>query len=108
MTRRREALGLVAGIVLLMVLHVLFVVIVTPIATEIFEPKNSANYLRGLSSLIFTTASLGLSQALYVVPLGLWLRRRRQFAVMKGMVLGAVITLLLSSACFLILVGPPI
>ncbi|MEM6449229.1 MAG: hypothetical protein AAF703_02840 [Cyanobacteria bacterium P01_D01_bin.105] len=102
----REIRGIVAGILMLVVLHVLFVVIVTPIATEIFEPKSQGNYLRGLASFIFTTASLGLSQVVYALPLGLWFRRRRRFAVMKGIVIGAVITFLLSGACFVIFFGP--
>lgn len=44
---------------------------------------------------------IGLTQMIYVVPLCLRLRRRRQLDKLKGVVIGAVITILLNGSCFL-------
>ncbi len=45
----------------------------------------------------------GLMQVFYVVPAILWFRRRRQWGIAKGLVIGAVITALLNGGCFLLL-----
>ncbi len=45
--------------------------------------------------------AIGLTQLIYVIPLCLWLRKRRQYDTMKGVIIGAVITALLNGSCFL-------
>jgi len=44
---------------------------------------------------------LGVLQLLYVIPLSLWLKRQGKVGMMKGVIIGAVITALLHGACFL-------
>jgi hypothetical protein len=44
-------------------------------------------------------------QLLYVIPLSLWLKRRGKVGMMKGVIIGAVITALLNGACFLAMGG---
>lgn len=51
---------------------------------------------------VFFAAGIGLVQLIYVVPIALWLSRRRQFALMKGVIIGAVLTALANGGCFLI------
>jgi len=46
---------------------------------------------------------VGLSQLIYVIPLCIWLNRRRLYATMKGVIAGALITFLLNGGCFLAL-----
>ncbi len=44
-------------------------------------------------------------QLLYVIPLTIRLRRRGQIGMMKGVILGAVLTALVNGVCFLVSFG---
>ena len=44
---------------------------------------------------------LFLWQLLYVIPLVLWFRRRQYWGLMKGVIIGAVLTALLNGTCYL-------
>ncbi|NEQ49977.1 MAG: hypothetical protein F6K11_07580 [Leptolyngbya sp. SIO3F4] len=44
-------------------------------------------------------------QLLYVIPLVLRFRRRRQFGMMKGVIIGATLTALVNGACFVASIG---
>ncbi|MEL6775776.1 MAG: hypothetical protein AAFO06_00855 [Cyanobacteria bacterium J06597_16] len=101
MANSRQATGIAFGIAAVFALHVVWVLIATPIVTNLFEPNDPRNYLRGINSLIYTMMSLGVSQLLYVVPLGLWLKRKRRMAMVKGVIIGAVMTMLLTGLCFI-------
>lgn len=57
------------------------------------------------TALIYASFGIGLTQLIYVIPLCVWLRRRRHFGRMKGVIIGAVLTMLLSGGCFLMLSG---
>jgi hypothetical protein len=50
---------------------------------------------------IFAIAGIGIFQVLYIIPYGIMLKRQRQFAMMKGVIIGAVIVVLLNGACWL-------
>lgn len=47
---------------------------------------------------------IGLVQLFYAIPLGLKFKRQRRFNAMKGVIIGAVITVLLNGGCFVLLV----
>lgn len=56
--------------------------------------------------VIFTVAlvivaAIGIIQLIYVIPIIIWSRRRERFALMKGVIIGAVITALVNGACYL-------
>jgi hypothetical protein len=55
-----------------------------------------------IASLILLGGIIGFLfwQLLYVIPLIIWCRRRRKFGMMKGVIIGAVITALVNGACF--------
>lgn len=57
-------------------------------------------YIPALSSLSFVwtlgIVSLGLSQLFYIIPLVLYLARRRKFSWMRGVIIGATMTALLN------------
>lgn len=55
--------------------------------------------------LLYAFFGIGITQLLYVIPLALWLRHVGRFDTMKGVVIGAVITLLLNGCCFLLFTG---
>ncbi|MEN8447263.1 MAG: hypothetical protein ABG776_19875, partial [Cyanobacteria bacterium J06555_13] len=52
---------------------------------------------------LFAFFGIGITQLLYVIPLVLWTRSKCRFDTMKGVIIGAVITLLLNGGCFLLL-----
>jgi hypothetical protein len=51
---------------------------------------------------IYAAYGFFLIQLLYVIPITLWLRRRQRIGMMKGVIIGAVITALLNGGCFLL------
>jgi hypothetical protein len=55
--------------------------------------------------LLYCLMGIGLSQLLYVVPIAIILSRRRQWGLMKGVIIGAVITALLNGGCWLVFYG---
>lgn len=63
-------------------------------------PAASSNQALG-TLLFFLIFGIGISQLIYVVPLCIWLQRRRLFSTMKGVITAAIITFLLNGSCFL-------
>ncbi len=53
-----------------------------------------------------SSAGISITQLIYVIPVIIWLNRQRQFALKKGVIIGAVITALLNGGCYLILSLP--
>ena len=51
---------------------------------------------------LFSILGIGIFQLLYVIPTGILLYRNRQFSLMKGVIIGAVITALLNGGCYLL------
>ena len=51
-------------------------------------------------------AGISIVQLVYVLPAIFWLRRRQQFALMKGVIIGAVATALVNGSCYLLLALP--
>ncbi len=107
MSRRIEITGIILGILLLIGMHfaafLLICVIVgiisimpTPIGNSI-----SKSYL-WLTLIILPFIGIGLFQILYVIPVVLWLKRRQEWGLMKGVIIGAVLTALLNGGCWLL------
>ena len=96
MNHRSSALNFFLGMVTVFVAHVLGAFILYCLAALIPMPA-------WLATLIFVSVfGIGIAQVVYVVPLCLWLRKRRLYPTMKGVVTGAVITFLLNGGCFLV------
>ncbi|MBD0343625.1 MAG: hypothetical protein ICV63_02060 [Coleofasciculus sp. Co-bin14] len=55
--------------------------------------------------LVFTIPFIGLVQLFYVVPIAIRRRNRQQWESMKGVIIGAVITVLLNGGCWLWFLG---
>lgn len=45
---------------------------------------------------------IGFSQLIHIVPIVLWLKKKRRFARMKGVIIGAALTALLCGGCFIV------
>jgi hypothetical protein len=102
MARRNECLGVVLG--LLGVLGINFLVFIL-IIFLVFTGSNtfSSSDITALA-LIF---GICLYQLLYVVPAIIVLKEEQRWGAMKGVIIGAVITALLSGPCFVIFVSTP-
>jgi Na+/proline symporter len=86
--------NLLAGIILVPVLHWSFGLLALLISAII----GSGNII----SIILNSAFLfvGLTQFFYLIPVMLHYRRRREFEVIKGISIGAIVTILLNGACY--------
>ena len=66
-----------------------------------------------LGSILGSSISLGMWvlgamgflfwQLLYVIPLTIWLKRWGKVGMMKGVIMGAVLTALVNGACYLLM-----
>ncbi|MBE9009844.1 hypothetical protein IQ250_06460 [Pseudanabaenaceae cyanobacterium LEGE 13415] len=59
-----------------------------------------AKQLFNLCMLLFW--GIGFSQIIHLIPIGLWLRQRRQSEKLKGLIIGAITTCLLCGGCFVV------
>lgn len=55
---------------------------------------------------VFLAGGIGIVQFIYVIPAIVWLRRQQQFTLMKGVIIGAVLTALGNGACYVIIAWP--
>ncbi|MBD0311995.1 MAG: hypothetical protein ICV86_03660 [Microcoleus sp. T3-bin5] len=102
MSQINEKKGIVSGIFLLIGLHIAAVILVIVILLIHFYIVGQDNYL---TLLLFGSffAGLGIVQLIYVIPAIIVLRRRREFALLKGLIIGAVVTALLNGGCWLLM-----
>lgn len=102
MVRPNHKLDVLAGMILLVLCHVIAVAI----GYVLYILGIKFSLFSGLVPvLLFELFSIGLTQVIYVVPLCMWLRRRRQLDMMKGVIIAATITVLLNGSCFLVVLN---
>jgi hypothetical protein len=85
---------LIRGLFLVPALHLGFILLILLIQS-IFN-----SYALGLIFLLFFNW-IGIAQFVYVIPVGLIYWRSRRFEVIKGIAIGAILTILVNGACFL-------
>jgi hypothetical protein len=103
MSQINERKGIVSGIFLLIGLHIAAVIlgiIVLFIYISLVGNVGKDNYL-GLLLFGSFFGCLGIAQLIYVIPAIFILRRRRNFTLVKGVIIGAVVTALLNGGCWL-------
>jgi hypothetical protein len=101
MSQRNETKGIVSGIFLLMCLH-LAVLILGIIVGSISISIGVIGSYAG-TFLTWWFFGIGIAQLIYVIPAIIVLRRRGEFAVVKGLIIGAIITALLNGGCWLVI-----
>ena len=99
MSRRNEIIGIVLGILLLMGLHLAASIL--GIIVGSISSGGIGSYTANFLTVWFI--GIGIAQLIYVVPAIIVLRRRRHFAVLKGLIIGATITALLNGGCWLLI-----
>jgi hypothetical protein len=102
MSQINERKGIVSGIFLLIGLHIAAVILGIIILLIHFYIVGQDNYLTLLLLGIFF-GGLGIVQLIYVIPAIIVLRRRGEFALLKGLIIGAVVTALLNGGCWLLM-----
>lgn len=96
MSQRNTTVETFKGIGTLLLCHLIFEVILVLVISAISRLGLTAlTQLVGV--LIF---AIGFSQLTYVVPLGHHFARQRRFDAMRGVIIGAVITVFLNGGCF--------
>lgn len=108
MSQRNNNTEIILGIVLLLGMHpvalcllYLLVYLVSIISRAIPTPLGT--YLSSDYGWLVLFLVPGLTQLFYVIPVVFWFRRQQQWGLMKGVIIGAVITALLNGGCFLLL-----
>jgi len=98
--------GIFLGFFLLIVLHIIAI----PLLWELIFLISAINSAIPTALLTFFTTEYrflfllavpGLTQLIYVIPLVFWLKKREKWGLMKGIIIGAVITALLNGTCWL-------
>jgi hypothetical protein len=98
-TEPNERTEIANGLCLLMILHFVAFLIIFRLSELVSSTQGND---KGLSFVITGIAGFLFWQLLYVIPLIIWLRRRGKVAMMKGVVIGAVLTALANGVCFLV------
>ncbi|MGK7903628.1 MAG: hypothetical protein AB4352_19925 [Hormoscilla sp.] len=104
MSKLNEWGKIVAGTILLLMLNAIAITIGLTIGSIIYESSIGQTPVGRLLNMLLTAAILGISisQLLYAIPICLWLKYQEKIALLKGAIVGAVITALLNGGCWLI------
>jgi uncharacterized BrkB/YihY/UPF0761 family membrane protein len=100
-TEPNEIAEMLKGFLLLMSLHILAGIVIFVLGYIIGLLMGGYSIL---TVWIIGTMGFLFWQLLYVIPLVLRLKRRRKIGMMKGVIIGAVLTALVNGACFLVTV----
>ena len=98
MARRNEFLQIIYGILLLLGMHAIAIGVIFVLGFILFS--NTPNYAI-LGFWIYAALSFSFIQLIYVIPVVLRLKQRQKWGMMKGVIIGAVITALVNGSCFL-------
>lgn len=108
MSRRNEVKGIILGVIMLFLAHAVafyllfgLIYLLSIINFSILNPI--LTYLTTEYRFLYLVAFPGLTQLIYVLPACYWLKRKGKIAVMKGVIIGAVITALLNGGCWLLI-----
>ncbi len=69
-------------------------IVVGTLSSSIYAP---------LFSIVFVAAAIGLAQLVYILPICIYLKRKRKWNWIKGIIIGACITALLNGGCWLLI-----
>jgi hypothetical protein len=104
MTSPNRRLDVFSGIVLLMLCHAVFVSLSYAVHILSLQTWSASGNMPwdNIFALAYLPFAIGLTQLIYVIPLCLCLRRRRQLDMIKGVTIAAIVTVLLNGSCFLV------
>lgn len=98
MAQRNQLIGIFIGILALIGMHILLGLVI--LSGGLLVGRIVGGY--SIFSVWFYGATgFFIWQLIYVLPMVIWLRRRRNLGIMKGVIIGAALTALLNGGCFL-------
>lgn len=100
MSERKEWQDIIQGIGLSLFLNIAFF-LVCGLLGSFLSPIPGLRFLVTFFSLAIF--GIGLFQLLYVIPIVISLKSKEKWGEMKGLIIGAVLTFLLNSGCWLLL-----
>ncbi|BAU06939.1 hypothetical protein NIES592_13090 [Fischerella major NIES-592] len=105
MSRRNEFSHIIGGIVLVLGMHILATLILGTFAY--LESLLAYQYPIRIFQQIFAIYIfwIGITQVIYIIPVLLRLKRQEKFALMKGVIIGAIFTALLNGGCWIWLIN---
>jgi hypothetical protein len=101
MSQRNEVKGIVLGMLLLIGLHFAALILGNVVGVISISIGGIGSSIA--TFLLLSLLGIGIAQLIYVIPAIIIIRRRRHWAVLKGVIIGAVITALLNGGCWLFL-----
>ncbi len=106
MQQKNEQVGMILGFFLLAGMHILAATLIFGILLFIsmVQTPISTDY-KWLPLILFPSLGIGLFQLIYVIPVVLWLRNKEYWGMMKGVIIGAVVTAFLNGGCWLLLLA---
>ncbi|KOP24993.1 hypothetical protein AMR41_16320 [Hapalosiphon sp. MRB220] len=101
MSRRNEFSNVISGIFIVLGMHIIATVILGVIAY--IELIIAAQYNIRFFQTIFVVYffGIGITQLVYIIPMLLRLKIQGKFALMKGVIIGAIFTALLNGGCWI-------
>ena len=96
MSQSNSALNVFIGIMATFISHAVVLTLLGILANFL-----DSSTLGGIA--FFGLFGIGIAQLFYVLPLTIWLSRKGRNDTMKGVLIGAAITLLLNGGCFVLL-----
>lgn len=97
MSQRNEIGAILLGVLLVFGMHISAISIVFLIGSLLSAINIDITFL-GIALF-----GIGISQLMYVIPVIFWARSKQKWGLMKGVIIGAVITALLNGGCWIIL-----
>jgi hypothetical protein len=91
---------LIGGILLVLASHMGFWLLTFAVFSTIFRSNNVIGNMIG-STIMTANFGLGITQLAYLVPIARYFGRRQRSAVVKGIAIGGVITILLNGSCYI-------
>ena len=101
MSERNDIPQLIIGILLVLVLNSFAVIILMSLLSTLNVPIFSPIY----TLVTYAMFGIGISQLLYVIPLVIRFKQQRKWGLMKGVIIGAVLTALLTGGYWLLLIN---
>lgn len=103
MAQRNNLTSIIDGILLVLVMHTIAIgaiVLLGLILPFVIQYPY-------ITLAVYVLASMGFSliQLIYVIPVAFRLKRQERWGMMKGVIIGAVLTALLSGGCWLLVSG---
>jgi Na+/proline symporter len=98
MFKKNELKDIVQGALLVILIHILVIAIIFFLGYALLI---SGLVYKVLSVWIYIAMGFSLIQLVYVIPLALRLKRQGRWGMMKGVIVGAVLTALLNGAGWL-------